>query len=88
MNWIFEKLFGPSVPENPYYEVIQDISNLVPWWYLPLIAGCTILFVILLWANRRRHKRGRQTSAEPQNMEDLDAGYTRWFTEVLEILLS
>ncbi len=81
MAWLLEQLFGPSVPENPYYEIIQDISNLVPWWYPYFIAGCTLLFMILLWANNRRHSGGRHSSTEPQDMEDLDVEFTCWFTD-------
>ncbi len=81
MAWVLEQLFGPNVPENPHYEIIQDISSLAPWWYPHFIAGCTLLFLILLWANNRRHKGGRQSSAEPQDMEGLDVGFTRWFTD-------
>ncbi len=116
MAWVLEQLFGPSVPENPYYEILQDITGLVPWWYPHFIAGCTLLFVILLWAGYRRHAGGtiltssgaarpnfanghrkgrhrfeekrhakgeqiRHSSAEPQDMEDLDVGFTCWFTD-------
>ena len=81
MAWVLEQFFGPSVPENPYHEIIQDISSLVPWWYPHFIAGGTLLFLILLWANNRRHTGGRHSSAEPQDMEDLDVGFTCWFTD-------
>ncbi len=57
MAWLLEQLFGPSVPENPYYEIIQDITGLVPWWYPHFVVGCTLLFVILLWAGYRNHTR-------------------------------
>ncbi len=60
---------------------LQDISSLVPWWYPHFIAGCTLLFLILLWANNRRHTGGQHSSAEPQDMEDLDVGFTCWFTD-------
>ncbi len=116
MAWLLEQLFGPSVPENPYYEFLQDITNLVPWWYPHIIVGCTLLFLILLWASYRSHTGGtvltssgaarshianahrqgrhrfdekrhakdeqrRHSSAEPQDMKDLDVGLTRWFTD-------
>ncbi len=45
------------MPENPYYEIIQDIMGLVPWWYPHFVVGCTLLFVILLWAGYRSHTR-------------------------------
>ena len=81
MTWILEILFGPNVPENPYYEIIQDISNLIPWWYPHIIAGCTLLLLILLWANNRRSKGGQHTSDEPLDMEDLDVRTSGWFTD-------
>ena len=116
MAWVLEKIFGPSVPENPYYDIIQDISNLVPWWYPHFIAGCALLFLILLWAGHLRHTRGAiltssvatqpnfmktlrkgrhrfeerrhakvgqmlNSAAELQDMEDLDVGFTSWFTD-------
>ncbi len=58
MAWLLEQLFGPSVPENPYYEIIQDITVLVPWWYPHFVVGCTLLFLILLWAGHRSHTGG------------------------------
>ena len=54
MTWILEFFFGPAVPENPNFEVIQDIASLVPWWYPQLVMGCMLLFLILLWAGHRR----------------------------------
>ena len=54
MTWILEFLFGPTVPENPNYEVIQDVTNLVPWWYPHLVVGCMLLFMILLFVGHRR----------------------------------
>lgn len=54
MTWILEFLFGPAVPENPNYEVIQDVTNLVPWWYPHFVVGCMLLFMILLFAMHRR----------------------------------
>ena len=57
MPWVLEQFFGPNVPENPNYEIIQDISSLVLWWYPYVIAGCTILLLILLWAKKRRRRR-------------------------------
>ncbi len=50
MTWIIEFLLGPTVPENPNYEVIQDITSLIPWWYPNFVAGCMVLFLVLLWA--------------------------------------
>ena len=57
MVWVLEQIFGVNVVENPYYEIMQDIANLVPWWYPHFIAGCTLLFLILLWDSRRRRTR-------------------------------
>ena len=57
MVWVLEQFFGANVMENPHYEIIQDITNLVPWWYPHFIAGCTLLFLILLWDSHRRHTR-------------------------------
>ena len=54
MTWLLEFIFGPAVPENPNYDVIQDITSLVPWWYSHFVAGCMALFLILLWAGHRR----------------------------------
>ena len=54
MTWILEFFFGPAVPENPNFEVIQDVTSLVPWWYPHLVVGCMILFLILLFAGHRR----------------------------------
>ncbi len=54
MTWILEFLFGPAVPENPNFEVIQDVANLVPWWYPHFVVGCMLLLLALLFA--RRHK--------------------------------
>ena len=54
MAWILEFLFGPALPENPNFEVIQDVTSLVPWWYPHLVVGCMILFLILLFAGHRR----------------------------------
>ncbi len=56
MTWLLEFIFGPAVPENPSYEIIQDIASLVPWWYLHFVAGCMALFLIFLWAGHRRKK--------------------------------
>jgi hypothetical protein len=81
MPWVLEQLFGPGVPENPNYDIIQDISSLVPWWYPHIIAGCTILFLTLLWANKRRRTGGRHSSGEPLDMEDLDLQSSGWFTD-------
>lgn len=49
MTSILEFIFGPAVPDNPNYEVIQDIASLIPWWYPHLIAGCMLLLLTLLW---------------------------------------
>ncbi len=57
MVWVLEQIFGANVVENPYYEIMQDIASLVPWWYPHFIAGCTLLFLILLWDSRRRRMR-------------------------------
>ncbi len=57
MVWALEQIFGANVVENPYYEIMQDITNLVPWWYPHFIAGCALLFLILLWDSRRRRTR-------------------------------
>ncbi len=54
MTWLLEFIFGPAVPEDPNYVVIQDIASLVPWWYSHFVAGCMALFLILLWAGHRR----------------------------------
>lgn len=81
MPWVLEQLFGPNVPENPNYEIIQDISSLVPWWYPHIIAGCTILFLILLWANKRRRTGGQHSSGKSQDMEDRDVRISGWFTD-------
>ena len=81
MAWVLEQFFGPSVPENPYHEIIQDISNLVPWWYPHFIAGCTLLLLILLWANNRRRTGGQHTSDAPLDMENLDGRTSGWFTD-------
>ena len=70
INWVLEQLIGPNVPENPNYEIIQDIASLVPWWYPHIIVGCTILFLILLWANKRRRMGGQRSSGESRDMED------------------
>ncbi len=58
MTWILEFLFGPAVPENPNYEVIRDVTNLVPWWYPHFVMGCMVLFLILLFAMHRRKTAG------------------------------
>ncbi len=81
INWVLEQLIGPNVPENPNYEIIQDISSLVPWWYPHIIVGCTILFLILLWANKRRRTGGQHSSGESQDMEDRDVRISSWFTD-------
>ncbi len=62
MTWLLEFIFGPAVPENPNYVVIQDIASLVPWWYSHVVAWGTALFLILLWAGHRR-KTARMTPA-------------------------
>ena len=54
MTWIIEFIFGPTVPENPNYEVIQDVTNLIPWWYPHFVMGCMMLFLILLWAGYQK----------------------------------
>jgi len=54
LTWIIEFLFGPTVPENPNYEIIQDVTSLFPWWYPHLVMACMVLFLILLWAARRK----------------------------------
>ena len=54
MTRLLEFIFGPAVPEDPNYMVIQDIASLVPWWYLHFVAGCVALFLILLWVGHRR----------------------------------
>ncbi len=81
INWALEQLIGPNVPENPNYEIIQDIASLVPWWYPHIIVGCTILFLILLWANKRRRTGGQHSSGEPLDMEDRDVRISGWFTD-------
>jgi Flp pilus assembly pilin Flp len=81
VNWVLEQLFGPNVPENPNYEIIQDISSLVPWWFPHTIAGCAFLFLILLWANNRRGMGGRHSSGEPPDMEDPGFGLVGRFTD-------
>ena len=60
MTWIIEFLFGPTVPENPNYEVIQDVTSLFPWWYPHLVMTCLLLFLILLWA--AHHKKSATVS--------------------------
>ncbi len=50
MTWIIEFLFGPTAPENPNFEVIQDVTSLFPWWYPHFVMTCMLLFLILLWA--------------------------------------
>jgi len=42
------------VPANPNYEVIQDVTSLFPWWYPHFVMACMVLFLILLWAARRK----------------------------------
>lgn len=54
MTWIIEFIFGPTVPENPNIEVIQDVTNLFPWWYPHSVMACMFLFLILLWAARQK----------------------------------
>ncbi len=81
MAWILEKLFGPNVPENPNYEAIQDISNLVPWWYPHIIVGCAVLLLILLWANKRRRTGGQHSSGESQVVEDRSFRFVGSFTD-------
>ncbi len=81
INGVLEQLIGPNVPENPNYEIIQDISSLVPWWYPHIIVGCTILFLILLWANKRRRSGGQHSSGEPRDMEDRDVRISGWITD-------
>ena len=54
MAWLLELVFGPSIPENPHYEVIRDITRIIPWWYLHAVAACALLFVLLLWTRYRR----------------------------------
>ena len=53
MTWILEFLFGLAVPENPNFEVIQDVTSLFPWWYPHVVMACLVLFLILLWAAHR-----------------------------------
>ena len=81
MPWVLEPLFGPSVPENPNYEIIQNISNLVLWWYPYIIAGCTILFLILLWAKKRRTQTHVKTAFFSQDIEGRDVQFSGWFTD-------
>ncbi len=54
MTWIIELFFGPTVPENPNYEIIQDVTSLFPWWYPPFVMACMVLFLTLLWAAHRK----------------------------------
>ena len=35
INWVLEQLFGPNVPENPNYEIIQDFSTKAALKYRP-----------------------------------------------------
>jgi hypothetical protein len=42
------------VPDNPNYEVIQDVTSLFPWWYPHVVMACMLLFLILLWAARQK----------------------------------
>ncbi len=58
MKWILEFIFGATVPENPNYEVIQDITSLIPWWYPHFVTGCMILFLVLLWARHQKKAAG------------------------------
>ncbi len=68
MVWLLKILFGPNVPENPHYEFIQDITTLTPAWYPHLVAGCMIVFLVLLWACRRGHTQSAipAASARPK----------------------
>ncbi len=81
MSWVLEQLFGPNVPENPNYEIIQDIPSLVPWWFPHIIAGCTILFLILLWANKRRRMGGQRSSDESRDIEERDVLISGWYID-------
>jgi hypothetical protein len=81
LAWILEQLFGPNVPENPSYETIQGISNLVPWWYPNIIVGCTILILILLWDNKRRRTAGQHTSGAPLDIEHRGFRFVGRFTD-------
>ncbi len=63
MTWIIEFLFGPTVPENPNYEIIQDVTSFFPWWYPHFVMACMVLFLILLWAARRK----KSTPVSPGN---------------------
>ena len=69
MTWIIEFLFGPTVPENPNYEVIQDVTSLFPWWYPHFVMACMVLFLILLWAARRK----KSTPVSPGNSIAIEA---------------
>ena len=67
MNWILEFIFGATVPENPNYEVIQDITSLIPWWYPHFVMGCMILFLALLWARHHRKAAGMLPATETRS---------------------
>ncbi len=54
MTWILEFLFGPAIPENPNFEVIQDVTSLIPWWYPHFVMGCMLLLLALLFARHRK----------------------------------
>ena len=66
MKWILEFIFGPAVPENINYEVIQDITSLIPWWYPHFVAGCMALFLVLLWAGY--HKKSARIVPAPATL--------------------
>jgi hypothetical protein len=55
LTWIIELFFGPTVPENPNYEIIQDVTSLFPWWYPHFVMACMVLFLTLLWAAHRKN---------------------------------
>ncbi len=81
MAWVLEQLFGPNAPESPNYEIMQSISNFVPWWYQLIIAGWPILVLILLWANKRRRMGGQRSSGESLDIEDRDVRISGCYTD-------
>ena len=81
MAWVLEQLFGSNAPESLIFQIMQSISNFVPWWYQLFIAGWPILVLFLLWANKRRRMGGQRSSGESQDMKDRDVRISSWFTD-------
>ncbi len=74
MAWLLELVFGSSIPENPNYEVIRDITRIIPWWSLHAVAACGLFFVLILWT---RYRRAGNRQAVPVKADALAPGRDR-----------